>query len=240
MPDPLIRSAGATHVGLKRTRNEDRFLARPEAGLWAVADGMGGHGGGDVASRIATAALERMEIAPTGEARLAAVETAIAESNREMRERARAESRAIMGTTLVALLIFGGHFACLWCGDSRAYLLRAGALRRLTHDHSETQDLVDRGVLEPEEAKHWPRRSVLTRALGANDTAEVDLVSDVLASGDAFLLCSDGLTGHVDDAEIAVELAGADPQAVCDRLIALTLQRGASDNVTAVVVRDDG
>ena len=133
--------------------------------------------------------------------------------------------------------MFGEHFACLWCGDSRAYLLRDGALRQLTRDHSETQDLVDRGVLDPEEAKLWPRRNVLTRALGASDAAELDIVSDRLAAGDALLLCSDGLTGHLDDAEIAAALAEDDPQAVCDRLIALTLQRGARDNVTVVVLR---
>ena len=198
MPDPPIRFAGATHVGLKRERNEDSYLLRPETGLWAVADGMGGHGGGDIASQMAIAALERIEAAPTGEALLAAVEAAVADANRDMRAYARAESRGVIGTTLVALLIFGGHFACLWCGDSRAYLLRAGALRQLTRDHSESQDLVDRGVLDPEEAKLWPRRNVLTRALGANDAAELEIVSDRLASGDVFLLCSDGLTGHLD------------------------------------------
>jgi protein phosphatase len=154
-----------------------------------------------------------------------------------MRAYARAESRGVIGTTLVALLMFGEHFACLWCGDSRAYLLRAGALRQLTRDHSESQDLVDRGVLDPEEAKLWPRRNVLTRALGANDAAELEIVSDRLASGDVFLLCSDGLTGHLDEADIAAALGEDEPQAMCDRLIALTLERGASDNVTVAVVR---
>ncbi len=102
------------------------------------------------------------------------------------------------------------------------------------------QDLVDRGVLDPEEAKLWPRRNVVTRALGATDAPELDLVSDRWAPGDRFLLCSDGLTAHGDDAEIAAALADDDPQAVCDRLIALTLQRGASDNVTAIVLHCEG
>ena len=238
MADLLIRFAGATHVGLKRERNEDSYLLRPEAGLWAVADGMGGHGGGDVASQMAISALEQVAAAPTGEALLAAVEAAIADANRDMRAYARAESRGVIGTTLVALLMFGEHFACLWCGDSRAYLLRASALRQLTRDHSESQDLVDRGVLDPEEAKLWPRRNVLTRALGVSDAAELEIVSDRLAAGDVFLLCSDGLTGHLDAGDIAAALAEEDPQAACDRLIALTLERGASDNVTAVVLRN--
>jgi serine/threonine protein phosphatase PrpC len=236
MPDPLIRFAGATHVGLKRERNEDSYLLRPEAGLWAVADGMGGHGGGDVASQMAISALEQVAAAPTGETLLAAVEAAIADANLDMRAYARAENRVVIGTTLVALLMFGEHFACLWCGDSRAYRLRAGALRQLTRDHSESQDLVDRGVLDPEEAKVWPRRNVLTRALGVSDAAELEIVSDRLAAGDVFLLCSDGLTGHLDEAEIAAALGEADPQAACGRLIALTLERGASDNVTVVVL----
>jgi len=239
MPDPLIRFSGATHVGLKRERNEDSYLLRPEAGLWAVADGMGGHGGGDVASQMAISALEQVGAAATGEALLAAVEAAVADANRDMRAHARAESRSVIGTTLVALLIFGGHFACLWCGDSRAYLLRAGALRQLTRDHSETQDLVDRGVLDPEEAKLWPRRNVLTRALGVSDPAELEIISDRLASGDVFLLCSDGLTGHLNDGEIAAAIGEEEPQAVCDRLIASTLERGAGDNVTVVVLRNE-
>jgi serine/threonine protein phosphatase PrpC len=239
VPDPLIRSAGVSHVGLKRDRNEDSYLLRPDAGLWAVADGMGGHGGGDVASQMAISALEQVAAAPTGEALLAAVETAVADANRDMRAHAQAEDRGLIGTTLVALMMFGGHFACVWCGDSRAYLLRAGALRQLTRDHSETQDLVDRGVLDPEEAKDWPRRNVLTRALGPSDAAELEIVSERLEAGDVFLLCSDGLTGHLDADDIAAALKDEDPKLVCDRLIALTLERGASDNVTVVAVRCD-
>jgi serine/threonine protein phosphatase PrpC len=236
MADPIFRAGSATHVGLVRARNEDSLVLRPEAGLWAVADGMGGHGGGDVASRMATDALGRVEAAATGEGRLDAVEQAVIAANGEMRAYARTQGRDVVGTTLVALIVFEAHFAVLWCGDSRAYLMRAGALRQITRDHSETQDLVDRGVLDPQEAKHWPRRSVLTRALGATDAPELDLVSGRWAPHDRFLLCSDGLTAHCDEADIAAALAGDDPQAACDALIALTLQRGASDNVTAIAL----
>jgi len=237
MADPLVRCASATHVGLKRDRNEDSLIMRPEAGLWAVADGMGGHGGGDVASRIAMEALAALPVETSGQALLAAAETAAASANREIRAYAREQGRDVMGTTLVVLLIFGAHFACLWCGDSRAYLLREGALRQLTRDHSETQDLVDRGVLEPDEAKLWPRRSVLTRALGGSEAVELDLVSDRLAPGDVFLLCSDGLTAHCGEADIAAALTAETPQDACDSLIALTLQRGARDNVSAIALR---
>jgi protein phosphatase len=240
MAEPRIRAASATDVGLKRARNEDSVLMAPEAGLWAVADGMGGHGGGDVASRMTVDALARFVQGETAAERLATLERAVIAANNAMRAYAKAHGRAVMGTTLVALLVFEEHFACLWCGDSRAYLLRGSELRQLTRDHSETQDLVDRGVLDPHEAKAWPRRSVLTRAIGATEQPLLDLVSDRLEPGDAFLLCSDGLTNHCDDPEIAAALAGEDPQAVCDALIALTLQRGASDNVSAVVLRCEG
>jgi protein phosphatase len=237
MSDPVIRAGSASDVGLQRARNEDSFVMRPEVGLWAVADGMGGHGYGDVASRMAIDALKGLAAAPSGEALLEAVERAVLSANHDMRAFAERQGHQVMGTTLVALLIFRDHFACLWCGDSRAYLLRAGVLRQLTRDHSEMQDLVDRGVLEPHEAKLWPRRGVLTRALGAMEAPELDLISDRWAPGDVFLLCSDGLTTHCEDSDIAAALAGDDPQAVCDDLIALTLQRGASDNVTAIVLR---
>ena len=237
MPDAPIRAGCATDVGLKRARNEDSLLLRPEVGLWAVADGMGGHGYGDVASRMAVDALKGLEAAPSGEALLEAVEQAVAAANREMRAFAERQGHPVLGTTLVALLMFRAHFACLWCGDSRAYLLREGVLRQLTRDHSETQDLVDRGVLDADEAKLWPRRGVLTRALGAMEAPELDLVSDRWAPGDAFLLCSDGLTAHCEDSDIAEALAGEDPQAACDGLVALTLERGASDNVTVIALR---
>ncbi len=237
MVEALIRGAGVTDVGRKRKRNEDSFLLRPDAGVWAVADGMGGHGGGDVASRMAIEALTRVPAQGDAATRLAALEAAVAAANREMRAYAQANGHDIIGTTLVAVLVHGAHFACLWCGDSRAYLLRGGALRQLTRDHSETQALVDRGVLDAEEAKVWPRRSVLTRALGAAEEAALDFISESLATGDMLLLCSDGLTAYCEDSDIAAALAGADPQSACDALIAMTLRRGASDNVTVIALR---
>jgi protein phosphatase len=189
---------------------------------------------------MAVDALRRLPVAATGEGRLAALEAAVAAANRDIRAFAEREGRPVMGTTLVALLVYEAHFACVWCGDSRAYQLRGGALRQLTRDHTETQDLVDRGVLDPHEAKTWPRRGVLTRALGAMEAVELDLVSDRWAAGDMFLLCSDGLTAHCEDSDIAAALTGGDPQAACDGLVALTLQRGASDNVTVVALRCEG
>jgi serine/threonine protein phosphatase PrpC len=231
-----FRTAGASHVGKVRELNEDSVLARPEIGVWVVADGMGGHGGGDVASRSVVTALESLRPQRSGAALLGEFETRIARVNDELRELARSRGAAVVGATLVAVLIHGAHFACVWCGDSRAYLLRAGALTQITRDHSEVQELIERGVLNKEEAKTWPRRNVVTRALGAADQVELEIVDRPALAGDRFLLCSDGLTNHVEDAEMAVLLAADDPQKACDDLLALTLQRGGRDNVSLIVV----
>ena len=237
----LYRTASATHVGKVRTLNEDSLLVRPDIGLWVVADGMGGHGGGDVASRLVVAALATLAPQPSAAALLGEFEAHIMRVNDDLRALARSQGAAVLGTTLVAVLVHGPHFACVWCGDSRVYLMRRGALVQISRDHSEVQELIDRGVLEKDEAKAWPRRNVVTRALGGTDQAELDIVDGPAFADDRFLLCSDGLTAHVDDEEIAVLLAAADPQKACDDLIALTLQRGASDNVSVIVVAcDDG
>ena len=230
-----LRVGSATHVGKVRTLNEDGHLARPEIGLFAVADGMGGHGGGDVASAAVVSALNGLPPPRSAKELLDDFEARIGAVNTELRDLAKARGRSIVGTTLAAVLLYETHFAAVWCGDSRVYRWRAGALEQLSRDHSEVQDLLDRGILEPAEAKSWPRRNVVTRALGAADQAELDIVDGPAAPGDRFLLCSDGLTGHVEAPEIAAALAQDDPQKACDDLVALTLTRGASDNVTVIV-----
>ena len=232
----LYRTGSVSDVGRVRTLNEDCILVRPDIGLWAVADGMGGHGGGDVASQAVVAALAALPPQPSAAALLAEFEARIVRVNGDLRDLARARGEAIVGTTLAAVLVHGPHFACVWCGDSRVYLLREGELEQISRDHSEVQDLLDSGVLDEDEAKAWPRRTVVTRALGVADQPQLDIVDGPALAGDRFLLCSDGLTGHVDNLEIAALLAVPDPQKACDDLLALTLQRGASDNVSLIVV----
>jgi serine/threonine protein phosphatase PrpC len=237
MSSPFVfKTATASHVGKVREVNEDSLLARPEIGLWAVADGMGGHGGGDVASAAAVAALEQIDGSDSAAELLAQFEDRIIHVNADLRALAKSRETAVVGTTIAAILIHGAHYACVWCGDSRAYLLREGVLTQLSRDHSEVQDLVDRGILEPGEAKRWPRRNIITRALGVADQAALEIADGPLRSGDRFLICSDGLTNHVDDSEMAALLGADEPQRVCARLISLTLQRGALDNVSIVVV----
>jgi len=230
-----FRTATASHVGNVRTVNEDRVIARPDIGLWAVADGMGGHGAGDLASAAVVDALDTIDRSASAAQLLDRFEDRIIRVNGELRTLAQTRRSAIVGATIVAILVHGEHYACVWCGDSRAYLWRGGALTQISRDHSEVQDLVDRGILEPHEARAWPRRNVVTRALGATDQAALEIRDGPLEIGDRFLLCSDGLVNHVDDREIAAAIGAVGPREACDRLIALTLQRGGSDNVSIVV-----
>ena len=231
-----FRSAAVSHVGCVRELNEDSVLVRPEVGLWVVADGMGGYGGGDIASRAVVTTLGQLPPPISAPAFLRDFEARIADVNMELRALALARSTSVIGATMVAVLIFGSHFACVWCGDSRAYLLRGGALKQISRDHSQVQDLIDGGVLDAESARSWPGRNVVTRALGATDQTELEIVDGPTVAGDRFLLCSDGLIGHVPDPEIEQQLTRENPQTACDALIELTLQRGAVDNVSVVIV----
>jgi serine/threonine protein phosphatase PrpC len=232
-----FETGAVSHVGRVRSHNEDAYVARPEFGVWAVADGMGGH---------ENAAIDAIGPAASAADLLGRLEAAVLRANSELRALIRGRRGVAMGSTLVALLVFERHFACVWSGDSRIYLLRDGRMSQVSRDHTEVQDMIDSGVMTPEEAKHSPRRHVITRAIGVADTPELDLDSGELAEGDVFLLCSDGLTGHVTDAEIEVALRDTGAQAACEALLSLVLERGASDNVTIVVVRrqngggDDG
>jgi len=232
----VFRTAWVTDVGRVRELNEDSVLARPEIGLWAVADGMGGYGGGDVASQAVVAALKTLAPNPSAAHLLAEFEQEILRANSELRALARARGAAVMGTTLVALLVHGPYFACVWCGDSRVYLRRGGVLTQVSRDHSEVQELIDSGLIDKVEASNWPRRNVVTRALGVRDQADLEIVDGPACVDDRFLLCSDGLVVHVADEEIAALLVARDPQKACDDLLNLTLERGASDNVSIIVV----
>jgi len=238
------RPTGAlTHAGRVRRANEDGVFAAPARGLWAVADGMGGHMGGAEAAAEVTGALEGLAAAlPRGTGlgpALDAMETAIGEAGGRIAARAAAIPGAVIGATVVALAIRGTGWGCLWAGDSRAYRLRDGRLEQLTRDHTEANDLHDAGVISAEEARTWPRANVVTRAVGVEAAVALDRATGRLAPGDVFLLCSDGLMKHVPDDEIAAMLAATgatDPEGTAEALLARTLERGARDNVTVVVV----
>ena len=222
-----------------RAINEDACVALPELGLWAVADGMGGHEAGDVASRLIVETLQQTPPPTDWRSFLDAVRERLCEVNRRLREESaqRYQHRTI-GSTVVVLAAYEGQCACLWVGDSRIYRLRDGQLQQLTRDHSHVQELVDQGLISPEEAHHHPLSNVITRAVGSADELHVDEVDYPLRAGDMFLLCSDGLNKTVSDEEIARLLAHSDHncQEAVKAFIHLALMRDASDNVTTVVV----
>jgi protein phosphatase len=232
-----FETGAVSHVGRIRSANEDNLVVRPEFGIWAVADGMGGHENGALASATVAAAIESIGQTRSAPDLLARLESGVLQANAELRRHIAEGNGAPMGSTLAVLLVHERHFACVWCGDSRIYLIRAGQILQISRDHTEVQDLVERGVMTAAEARLSPRRHVITRAIGVHDVPELDLDSGEIEDGDVFVLCSDGLTEHVAEPEIleAVEEAGA--QQACNALLALTLQRGARDNVTVIIMR---
>jgi serine/threonine protein phosphatase PrpC len=234
----LFDTADRSHVGKVRKLNEDRVLSRPDLGLWAVADGMGGHQAGDLASTMIVDALDEIDTLGSGYAFLDNVQDAVQRVNRTLVAHARRSAPGtVMGSTVVTLLVFAGHYACLWAGDSRAYLLRGGRLTQLTRDHSMVQEMIDAGALNRADARSFGRSNVITRAVGVHDRLALDLDSGPIADGDLFLLCSDGLTGMVEAPEIERIANSLPVAAAADALIELTLDRGAKDNVSLILVR---
>jgi protein phosphatase len=237
----ISQAFACTDVGLRRRVNEDRYALAPEFGLYLVADGMGGHTAGQIASELAAdaslrtiQALAHASVSPAEKLR-----QAVACSNREIFEQAQRKPELTgMGTTLVALLATTDRVALAHVGDSRAYLIRGGQIRRLTDDHSLVGELLRRQEINEAAARDHPHRHVLTRALGVRRQVEPDLAEITPQVGDVFVMCSDGLTTHLMDAEIAA-LAGreGDPQAICNDLVAQANQRGGEDNTTVALVR---
>lgn len=232
-----VVAGAATDVGRVRERNEDAFVARNP--LFAVADGMGGHQGGEVASRVALEVLaagagEALGAEPSPEGLAEVVGRANAAV---LAQAAGDQSLSGMGTTITAAVLTDGRMHLVHVGDSRAYLLRDGRLTRLTEDHTLVQRLVNEGKLTPQEAEIHPHRSVLTRALGVEADVEIDRMSEDVRTGDRILLCSDGLTSMVPEEEITRLLAGHDdPQAAAEALVTAANDAGGVDNITAVVL----
>jgi serine/threonine protein phosphatase PrpC len=228
----VLSSAARTDTGPKRQLNEDRLVDVPAFGLFAVADGMGGHRAGDLAAQMVADAI--VGTAGAGEAAIAG---ALQSVNAHLVEQAAAGGvRAMSGATIVSLLIQGDRYVCQWAGDSRAYLWRGGRLLQISRDHSFVQEMVDAGALSPAEARGHPRANVITRAVGVASPLLLDAADGALAAGDRFLLCSDGLCGVLDDEEIATFLAVPDLDRAADDMLAAALAKPAHDNVTLILV----
>lgn len=230
------RAAGQTDTGRRRLRNEDAFICEPP--LFAVADGMGGARAGEIAAGLAAAALEE----EAGSETLGAdgVAALIVEANRRIWERSLSDPKtAGMGAVITAAVVDAeaGTVAIGHVGDSRAYLLRGGSIEQLTTDHSLVAELMQSGVLTPEEAERHPQRSAITRALGTEETVEVDGFTVVAEPGDIYLICSDGLSNMLSDDEMVatIEGSGGDPHAAAETLVRAANERGGEDNVTVVL-----
>ncbi len=230
-------SFARTDVGKVRKINEDSVLDNGPAGIWVVADGMGGHAAGNVASASIVNSLSELKPSEDADALVSEIEQRLLDANSDLlRQAAERDDKQTMGSTVVVLLAFGQKALCLWAGDSRIYRLRDGTLNQLTIDHSKVQELVDEGLIAEDEAESHPEANVITRAIGASRRLFIDMDIRDVQQGDRYLLCSDGLFKEVTKNEINELLARGTPEEACDTLIDLTLERGSRDNVTVIVV----
>ncbi|HEV8598502.1 MAG TPA: Stp1/IreP family PP2C-type Ser/Thr phosphatase [Gemmatimonadales bacterium] len=239
-----ISCAGNTDVGVVRSGNEDSFLLDCSRGLFIVADGMGGHAAGEVASemavRIISTELGSLRGLSDGEA-AGRMRNAIRKANAEIFERTLAEhDKRGMGTTATVMVLFSRRYLIGQVGDSRAYLLREGDFLQLTKDHSYVQEQVDAGLLTPEQARTHPYSNVITRCVGANEDVAPDVYFGNLEKGDQVLLASDGLTGMLEDQQIAGIMSEEEnPEVAVTKMITDANRRGGLDNITAIVIRVD-
>ncbi len=232
-----FRSRAASHAGAVRTLNEDAFVNRPDLGVWAVADGAGGHQSGEVASAAVAAALQAIAPGLSAGEVLVQVRARLEAAHAQLRADAAVRGAGVrVATTVVVLLARGNHFACLWAGDSRAYLLRNGALTAITHDHSLVQELLDSGAIDAAEAERHPQANVITRAVGdGSEVLDLDKRTGQLLVGDRLLLCSDGLHKTLPHVQLARLLADPDGQGA-EQMVRAALAAQVNDNVTAVTI----
>jgi len=236
-----FKSSAITHVGMVRKLNEDAYAERSDIGVWVVADGMGGHAAGEVASKAVTDAIRGLGHANNFDETHAAVKRSLRGANRQLLDHADDyEDERVPGATVVVLIIDGNQGAVVWCGDSRIYRCSDQQLIQLTRDHSHVQDLVDQGLIKAEDAESHAMANVITRAIGIVDPVEIDSRMMEVEPDDQFLLCSDGLSRMVSDKEIEAIMANKNSDEIVQSLLHTALVRGATDNVTIICVQDGG
>ena len=239
-PVSSLISASASHTGMVRKVNEDSYISRDSIGLWAVADGMGGHQAGDVASQLVTKSLDSVPRGRDIGELLHATRMALHSANSDLIDMdGQYDARRVPGSTVVVLLILGNEAAVLWAGDSRIYRLRHGQLEQITRDHSHVQELVDQHLIRPEEAESHSMANVITRAIGIENTLELDVLNLDFMDGDQFLLCSDGLSRLLSTEEIQNLMQTNSLEESVQTMIHTALVRGAPDNVTVISVQSD-
>lgn len=232
-------SASRSHPGRVRNLNEDACLEQTDNGLWAVADGMGGHSLGEFASRLAVRCLVDLPRCESLDDRVRLAQQRLQDANQRLRAEADRRDVPVIGTTIAALIAFGRHCACVWAGDSRIYLFRDGRLRQLTRDHSQLEAVRARHTRASDDTLHRPPSNWITRALGGNDHLELESTALEVLDGDVFLLCSDGLSNELTDLYLAEGLLPGHCRLSSEALVESALERGGRDNITAVVVRAD-
>ncbi len=244
MSDTTIRrpikwnTSADTNVGMVRQVNEDSIMTKPEVGLWAVADGMGGYEAGDVASNMIVSSLLEIEKHEYLNTFVDDIEDKIIDANDRILEYAEImHDGRILGSTIISLLIKGQVGVCLWAGDSRLYILRNNQLHQVSRDHSHVQELLDQGSISEEEALTHPDANVITRAVGTSKELYVDIKAFNVQLGDTFLLCSDGLYNTVDESDIEHHMRSYDTDNAVKQMIVKALENGAPDNVSIIMVK---
>lgn len=230
------RSGAQTDSGRTRSVNQDAYLDRPDIGLWAVADGMGGHRSGSLASQWLVEGLGSLALNQRLGIAVEEICAAIHDINQRLIAEASAQGGDIIGSTLVVILAIGDHCAILWAGDSRAYRLRHRELRQITVDHTQVQEMIAHGLLTPQQAELHPLANVLVRAVGGDDALELDCRLEALCDRDRYLLCSDGLVKELPAVQIMALLEHEEPGTAACALVQAACDAGGRDNVTALVV----
>ncbi len=232
----ILRYSAASHVGLRRKINEDSILSLPGHRIWIVSDGMGGHEAGDFASQTVTETIAALppDLSPVDA--MQALRCAILQSHDLIRAEALRRGNAVIGATVVALLMANSHFVAFWAGDSRLYRLRDGEIELLTADHSLAGELVAAGALSWDEAESHPQANMITRAVGVGDELELDKLRGDVRRGDRFLLCSDGLPKYAGFETLRRAVTGKPLETVCDGLIQIALAGGGADNISVIVI----
>lgn len=231
-------SSSDTNVGMVREINEDSVMSKPQVGLWAVADGMGGYEAGNVASNMIVKSLEELESKPGLSAMVDSIEDQLLDVNQRILEYAEImlEGRTL-GSTVVSILLRGQVGVCMWVGDSRLYRLRNNELTQLSRDHSQVEELLQQGLIREDEVENHPESNVITRAIGTSEELYVDLNVFSAQVGDTFLLCSDGLYNAVSNEDIIIQMTNPNTDDAVKQLIVKSLENGATDNVSIVMVK---
>ncbi len=232
------QSASQTHKGNVRQYNEDSFIARDDICLWTVADGMGGHEAGDVASQLIVEMLQQV----SGHANLSSyvdlIDDTLIEANQRLRTLSKENyNNHTVGSTVVSFIATDRHIAYLWAGDSRVYRIRDRQIKQLTRDHSEVQNMVDQGLLMADEAEAHPAANVITRAMGAADSLFLSVGIDETLHGDIYIVCSDGLYRDISDQELFQIARQQDVEKICNDMMQLALSREAKDNITTIILK---